>query len=374
MNASLVWDGTDQLWIPEPMGAPRADQMQGTVGERLGEVNGRICYDSLGKGRSSTSFHEHISQVKHFSVYEHYMVTLELPVANDLVSESYLLWCLINRPGVWVEDALTRIRITLNPRVILDWDSLKTVPKELELANLILKLSLHVEFLAKLCPEIEKHTRSTSAFHRYLPFSIVQPETEDEKWISLYMQGSRGFSHEQVRHGDFSAISQRSTRYVDECDSDWVAHPLITAWLEEHRKVADAHADDISYRVNEKIDESFIYLNPAQPVAQEQYKYCVATLEPWLIEKGVDKVTARKQARGAARGYLGNALSTELIFSASVTQWKRQLKQRLNAAADAEIRQVYVKVLEALKQSRYANCLENFTTKPSPDGIGLVLE
>lgn len=368
MKASLVWDGTDILLIPESMGLPREDQMRGTIGERLGEINGRICYDSLGKGRSSISFHEHISQVKHFSVYEHYMVTLELPItALDKTPETHLLMVLINRPGIWVEDSLTSLRITLNPRVILDWDEVKKPIQDLKQTNLFLKLSLRNE-LERLCPEIFKHFKNEGIYASLLPFKQAEAKSEDEKWVSLYMQGSRGFSHEQVRHGDFSAISQRSTRYVDEGgnglptdhpdyvpESEWVQHPLTTAFF-------DTGLESSKYLTDLKVDSG------------RAYRRLVRSLEPWLIEKGVDKTTARKQARGAARGYLGNALSTELIFSASVTQWKRQLKQRLNAAADAEIRQIYVPVLEALKASRYADCFENYSTRLSPDGIGLVLE
>jgi thymidylate synthase ThyX len=87
----------------------------------------------------------------------------------------------------------------------------------------------------------------------------------------------------------------------------------------------------------------------------------------------VDAFTARKQARGAARGYLGNALFTELIFSASVAQWRRILAQRLNAAADAEIREMAADVLPILKGCRYGSDFADMNTKPSPDGIGVVL-
>jgi thymidylate synthase ThyX len=93
-------------------------------------------------------------------------------------------------------------------------------------------------------------------------------------------------------------------------------------------------------------------------------------LYKWLIGRSVDKGSARKQARGAARGYLGNALSTELIFSASVAQWKRMLRMRCSAHADGEIRAVFVEVLSELKKSRYASDFETFSLEPSPDGIG----
>jgi thymidylate synthase (FAD) len=88
--------------------------------------------------------------------------------------------------------------------------------------------------------------------------------------------------------------------------------------------------------------------------------------------KGTDKLTARKQARGAARGYLGNALYTELVFSASVAQWKRMLRLRCSDGADGEIRAVFVEVLKELKQCQYAQAFEAFDLVLASDGVGHV--
>ncbi len=104
-------------------------------------------------------------------------------------------------------------------------------------------------------------------------------------------------------------------------------------------------------------------------------------LEAWLIGKGHKKTPARKQARGAARGFLGNALETELIFSASVKAWHDiMLVQRASKFADAEIREVYAgaadntnHVIAALKQSRFADRFNDVDVVDSPDGIGNVM-
>jgi thymidylate synthase ThyX len=99
----------------------------------------------------------------------------------------------------------------------------------------------------------------------------------------------------------------------------------------------------------------------------------VAVLEDYGKAKGLDKASARKQARGAARGYLGNALATEMLFSAPVSGWKWILSQRANRLADAEIRAVYGRVLPALKASRYGAMFTGLDLVPSPDGMGEVL-
>jgi thymidylate synthase ThyX len=120
---------------------------------------------------------------------------------------------------------------------------------------------------------------------------------------------------------------------------------------------SDDH-DDLGYQVRD--------------IAATHYDRVVKALIPWLLDRGVDKGTARKQARGAARGYLGNALYTELVFSASVAQWKRMIAQRCSAAADAEIRCVYIPCVEQLLNSCWASAFEGYKLIPSPDGIGKI--
>ncbi len=195
---------------------------------------------------------------------------------------------------------------------------------------------------------------------------MAEGESPNQCWVSLLLTGSRGFSHELVRHGDWTAISQRSTRYVDESESPWVTHPIESAYRGEWAKGVverDLPMEELLGNIGCK----------GEHAAQNTYKTAVSRLEPWLITRGVDKTTARKQARGAARGYLGNALYTEVVFSASCAQWLRMLKQRLNPAADAEIREVFAHALKELQRSQHGRFFSHLTTVPSPDGIGVVL-
>jgi hypothetical protein len=53
-----------QLYLPESMGRPKENQLTGTIHENLGELASRICYDSLGSGRSSEALHQHILDVR----------------------------------------------------------------------------------------------------------------------------------------------------------------------------------------------------------------------------------------------------------------------------------------------------------------------
>lgn len=355
MVARLVWDGGDEVRIPEELGTPAPNQMLGTPGERLSEVSGRTCYDSLGRGRSSEEYHKHILDVKHGSVYEHFNMTvrIELP-DNDLA-------VFLNRPGIWTRvEKSGDLAVTLSPRSVLDWDYWS---KEMELDDLVGSdwtmgaiLSYHME---RACPNIvTPRVRSGKIPAAYDECSKrIDPVTHEQKWISMFMVGSRGFSHEQVRHKFRTGVSQRSTRFVNEDESPWFDHPLVQEFLKAD--VPTVTKGCISSMVGDTVLQS-----------RRTYVEVNDTLYAWLLSRGVDKTTARKQARGAARGYLGNALSTELIFSASAAQWKRMLRMRCSAPADAEIRADFVEVLTELKKSRYADEFKDFDLVPAQDGLG----
>lgn len=149
---------------------------------------------------------------------------------------------------------------------------------------------------------------------------------------------------------------------MDESKSDWVAHPLLTKYFED---------TEVGQGERMYLDNAIMAL---MTHSRDVYDETVKSLQPYLVSKGVDKFTARKQARGAARGFLGNALLTEMMFSGSVADWKGILRQRLNGAADAEIRVLYSIALPELKRSRYGDCFAEFETMDAKDGIGTVLK
>jgi thymidylate synthase ThyX len=387
IGAELVWDGGPTIRVPKRLGEPRHDQLVGSVRESLGELAGRACYDSLGQGRPSwdqysdsntgagpsmnqkrEGYHRHILATANTSVYEHCVFTLEFMS----VLPRDLAW-LANRPNLWYDRDLylasSRLRVTMNVRHALEWCGKGPPPRETKDSFALEAMGSLSQISPKLAslvfnepnyPPLEGHPTSYAAMLR-------EPTRDEEKWVTLFMHGSRGFSHEQVRHGDWTAISQRSTRYVDESESPWVEHPLISEWLAD-RQATDEHVVwEFEGLRGPDYDDGVLVKS------RILYDFLVNHLQAWLISRGVDKQTARKQARGAARGYLGNALYTEVVFSASIAQWKWMLRQRLSAPADGEIRVCYAPVLRALKGSRYGECFAGWETRPSPDGIGEVL-
>jgi len=363
MKASLVWDGGEDVVIPPEMGEPRKDQMLGSAGERLSELSGRVCYGSLGRGRTTDEYHAHLLQVGHGSVYEHYTRTVEISFREKFNTE--ILMVFQNRQGVWVEELAGTLRVTMNIRSALEWRGWTNSFISEDQRYLDMSIGRMIQDLwHKEVPRIVPHASTTGIFlsPQVSEIRFVPPVSDHEKWVSLYMSGSRGFSHEQVRHGNETAISQRSTRYVQESESPWVVHPLLEEYLKEDSDI-----------VLQKQMEDVI------SASQRTYDNIVVKLERWLLSRIPEsdpfrKSTARKQARGAARGFLGNALKTDMIFSASVAEWKHMCNMRAADAADAEIRMIYNHVLLALQESRYGERFKDLSLVPASDGLGLSLK
>ena len=381
VRCSLVWDGRE-LTVPPEMGSPSSTQLRGSNLDNLVELAGRVCYDSLGKGRSSEEYHRHIAEVGHGSVWEHAVVTFELtrrhePMTYDTLEELLLMHSLINRPGVWVEfefypgtgvdfdrPGLRVIWITLNLRAIREWHTwgprhFKNGGVErlcYDLGAALRKAAVDFAPLVMRQPVVG-HFQSIE-----LPSCVTQAVnirrktenlTDSELWVSMFIHNvSRGLTHELVRHGDFTAISQRSTRYVDESQSAWCWHPLIHENMTEGLETA---------------------LSETKRMCEDTYRSVVHLLEGNLQTRGADSSTRMKQARGAARGALGNALSTELIFSFSIAQFKRMARQRASEFADAEIRLLFNEMFEVLSV-KFPERFVGWTKRPCWDGIGYSLK
>jgi thymidylate synthase ThyX len=383
--AHLVYDGTGEPVIPAEMGTPAPGQFEGTPLEKLAEICCRVCYDSFGldavtgkpRGRSSAALHKHILDVGHGSVHEHVNITVEFddvrnlmrvapPGGNQDSSQLVLAGLVVgfgvlsNRKGVHVTPAAydagrVGFRVTFNPRVLTDWerhssDFAQSHPAQSQF--LFDSLRYHA---SQAVPAIITPPHSDVDLGAYS--RTVPPETDDEIHISVYMRGSRGFGNEQVRHR--FPVSQRSTRYVDESECEYIIHPLISKYISD--------SPGSCWPLIRAASE-------AETAAKRAYGLAVAELESYNLARGVGKLTARKQARGAARGYLGIATATEMVVTAPVSGWRWMARSRKSEAADAEIREVYTPVIAALRSSAHAARFADLETRPSPDGIGTVLK
>lgn len=349
-NAYLVsyFDGHQTyVTVPPEMGEPREDQLIGTPSEVLCELAGRTCYDSLGRGRDSEAYHRHILEVGHLSVYEHAQFSFASPPS---LRDTFL-----NRPGTWVLPKAAHDLITMNLRAVLDWDAWTEIQGPLDRSHYPAAFTLVLEHAAGIAPNLIR-----LAFPQRDPvapkISGIECDHPEFRWATMLITCSRNCSHELIRHRFRTAVSQRSTRYVDESESDFVAHPasvLINPLRPEPASLLDDAPELVA-------------------LTRGHYKACVERVSASLENRGVGRHNAIKQARGFARSYLGTSLETQVMFSASYGQWSRILAQRLHNAADAEIRRVAACALRELQRIGSAN-FGRFGVVDAADGMGVVL-
>lgn len=303
------------------------------------------CYDSLGseKSRSSPEYHQHINDVGHGSVQEHAWHTFQIE-SPDASSMAGILTLFAGRKGCYLSCDLVsdpkRLLISINTRAINEFLNadfwMKAIVEKTEIQTfhsvildkiyrkVPLVLKNHKDHLIDGGPGFDIATGKLSDDHIFVSF--------------LASEVSRGLTHELIRHRSISP-SQRSTRYVDEGETAWSWHPLMTL-----------------------TDSNVMMRGEAR--AQVDYSDTVNFLEKKQIDQGIDKFTARKQARGAARGFLGTALSTELVITDSVANWRNIfIKQRMVEAADMEICQLACLILRDLQKQGY---LLDIKTRPHP--------
>lgn len=205
-----------------------------------------------------------------------------------------------------------------------------------------------IETAARTCYDSFGFGRDSAGHMKHILDVGHRSVLEHPSWTFFVSGVSRGDSHEHVRHRIGVAISQRSTRYVDESEGEWVKHPLF---------IAEAGAE---------FHEAW---SMAEQHCRAVYRDLVAHLQEKLVAKGVDKLTARKQARGTARGILGNALGTEMVWSANAHALLHFIDLRANPAADAEIRASAVAILRIMQEELPA-VFGEYVILPAPDGLG----
>lgn len=219
-----------------------------------------------------------------------------------------------------------------------------------------------VECAGRACYDSYGKGRHSPAYHEHI-MAVDHGSVTEHVSLTFFLSNiSRGLTHELVRHRVGVAISQRSTRYVDENHSAWVDHPLIAAYVAtSDRPHRAGNGEQTELSVAQLVGHT-------ESTAKKVYRDVVERVEAWLIGRGVDKFTARKQARGAARGYLGNALMTEMVWTCNLRAMKTILKQRANAAADAEIRAMAIRLYEEALPY-WPTYLGVYKRRPSPDGL-----
>ena len=213
-----------------------------------------------------------------------------------------------------------------------------------------------VECAGRNCYDSYGRGRSSEEYHQHI-LDVCHGSVTEHAYLTFYIEGiSRGLTHELVRHRVGVAYSQRSTRYVDESDSPWIHHPLIKRYLMD--------CDTVDAAVLE------VAIEEAMGAGRAAYNLVVKKLEKWLKDEGCNAAAARKQARGAARGYLGNSLETAIVFTTNIRTLRNCIvEKRLQEAADGEIREMAALCL--YEASKYCGAYTaDYQLSECADGIG----
>lgn len=273
---------------------PRADQMQGTKLEVLAEIAGRICYDSFGVGRSSKDWHKHVLDVGHLSVYEHCWFQCDfdwLPEGDE--------WEYIGVPGINIRDRF----LEFNARFAIEHDDY-----------------FGAVALERLMPQLWSLLKGTEyPVTKIKDTDCTDPSFEiNDNWSTVLLTCSRACSHELVRHGDNTAISQRSTRYVNEAENGLGYYQTGV----------------------KEIDE----------VLLKNQEACLINYKELVSRLSGNSSNSVKVINGLARYALPHNLLTQVVFSASKEQWEHMIKLRTSPAADQEIRNLFNSISKIVRK------------------------
>ena len=169
---------------------------------------------------------------------------------------------------------------------------------------------------------------------------------------------SRGLSHELVRHRVGVAISQLSTRYVDESDARFVVPPILVPPTKEgYPSLHDIFIDH--YRNSRELYEKMVHAITVE--LKERFP------DQYGANDQDTKTALRKAARGAARAVLPIGLETKMFFSANCRAIRHILEMRMNSAAETEIRIVAGMIFDIVRKEAPA-IFADYSKTCLPDG------
>lgn len=153
--------------------------------------------------------------------------------------------------------------------------------------------------------------------------SVIEHTLMTVKFINV----SRGFTHEMVRHR-LCSYSQESTRYVDYAQGE--TKPDIEKF--ELKCIVPPHKNE-----NEKVFvNGFGAMSLSDMLRATEFFYRALRKSNWPPED--------------ARQILPNAINANIVVSANLREWQHIFKMRTQKAAHWEIRQVMGDLLEKVQQ------------------------
>ena len=236
------------------------------------------------------------------------------------------------------------------------WESRSPAFKRLPLQDMGTHGDRLIEFAGRGCYDSYGQGRDSAAYHKHIQ-DVGHGSVLEHVSMTFWLTGiSLGLTHELVRHRVVVAISQRSTRYVTESNSRIVVPPLFI--------VKDGDSTEAGW-LKRKIQSNLLLAHETATTVYDATFLAGVDLLPL----GMDKTTARKTARGAARASLGQDLETSMTWTVNVRSLIGFLVQRASPYAEAEIRRLAVALLGVAREICPAY-FSQVKLVDSPDGLG----
>jgi len=212
-----------------------------------------------------------------------------------------------------------------------------------------------IEISARLCyMSFGRGRRDIAEFINNLLSSKDGSVFEHVNYGFVFTGVSRSLTHELVRHRAGFAFSQRSQRYVDEKEANFVVPPALSDNKDQMRNAKQV------------FDE-------ALQSASDSYNMLVEELDKILPRDKFSANTDRRKAiRQAARSVLPNATETKIFATANVRSWRHFIEMRGAIFADWEIRYLALKVLDIL-QTEAPLLFGDFEISDLPDGTRIAV-
>jgi thymidylate synthase (FAD) len=188
---------------------------------------------------------------------------------------------------------------------------------------------------------------------------------------------SRSLTHELVRHRAGMSYSQRSQRYCDESDLEFVMPPELLTEYGYYQRWLQGDAGDLTPEEYKEWDEGIHAVGvvlSAWATSQNTYRHVcdylsakLTRLSPKSSLSQEEKTDIRKRARGTARCVLPNATETKITVTANARALRTILEQRGSRFAEMEIRRLANVLLDGLKV-KLPVLFSDYVQTPLPDG------
>ncbi len=177
---------------------------------------------------------------------------------------------------------------------------------------------------------------------------------EHAVWNLIVTGVSRSLSHELVRHRAGMGYSQLSQRYVDESVAEYVVPPDLQEEVRaaKERRIFGSITEPAGRSPEELAclaDAGDIWLKSVSD-SHAAYVWLSGHLAHKVTrtQPDLDKTSARKYARQAARSVLPNATETKIFVTANARALRHLIEMRASRHADPEIRKLAVALWEAV--------------------------